>query len=96
MIYTWRWKADRSICLSIRRGDALQEQNTIVHPLAIFDSYQKTLYISLDMNLLLIYLPASLNMNVALDSAYSPQEEYWCYLDYLEAYFREIRRLYYH
>ena len=95
MIYTWRWKADRSICLSIRRGDALQEQNTIVHPLAIFDSYIY-IYISLDMNLLLIYLPASLNMNVALDSAYSPQEEYWCYLDYLEAYFREIRRLYYH
>ena len=95
MIYTWRWKADRSICLSIRRGDALQEQNTIiVHPLVIFDSYQK--YVPLDMNLLLIYLPASLNMNVALDSAYSPQEEYWGYLDYLEAYFREIHRLYYH
>ena len=46
MIYTWRWKADRSICLSIRRGDALQEQNTIVHPLAIFDSYQKIIYIT--------------------------------------------------
>ena len=42
------------------------------------------------------FLPASLNMNVALDSAYSPQEEYWGYLDYLEAYFREIHRLYYH
>ena len=34
-------------------------------------------------------------MNVALDSAYSLQEEYWGYLDYLEAYFREIHRLYY-
>ena len=93
MIYTWRWKADRSICLSIRRGDALQEQNTIVHPHSIFDSNK---YVSLDMKWLLIYLPASLNMNVALDSAYSLQEEYWGYLDYLEAYFREIHRLYYH